>query len=352
MKYRRSLVSAVRVVTLVVGVLALLNAVPASAQTVQQGDVFASVNNGNVDWYRSDGTFVKTINTGVGGYTTGGAFDSSGNFYVTNFSAASVTKFDNMGNVVNTYPTGGSSPESILFDAAGDIYVGHASGGKIRKFDSSFTFIETYAHNGASDWIDLRADQCGMLYTFEGTSIESYDLCTKTQLATFASALGGQAFALRIRPNGEVMLANGPNILRLNAAGGTMQTYQPGGELSGWFALNLDPDGTSFWTGTFTSGNFYKVDIATGNVLLGPIATCGSTCLYGLTVAGELIVAQPTPTPTPAGQPTPTPTATAIPATPTPPTPVPVTGRGGLAILVGLLALSGALILWRWSSRS
>ncbi len=350
MESRTVLMRVSQAATLALGIVVLVAAVPASAQTIQQGDVFASVNNGNVNWYRSNGTFVKTINTGQGGFTTGGAFDSSGNFYVTNFSVTSVTKFDNAGNVVNTYPTGGpGSPESILFDAAGDIYVGHA-GGSIRKFDSSFAFIETYAHNAASDWIDLRANQCTMLYTFEGQSIESYDVCTKTQLATFASGLSN-SYALRIRPNGEVMVANNGDIVRLDSSGGTLQTYQPGGEASGWFALNLDPDGTSFWTGTYSTGNFYKVDIASGNVLLGPIATCGSTCMYGLTVAGELIVAQPTPTPTPAGQPTPTPTATVVPATPTPPTPVPVTGRGGLAMLIGLLALSGALILWRWSAR-
>ncbi len=348
MRNRRGLVKVARVAMLIASLVALIAAAPASAQTVQQGDVFASVNNGNVNWYRSNGTFVKTINTGQGGYTTGGNFDSSGNFYVTNFSASSVTKFDNIGNVVNTYPTGGTSPESILFNAAGEIYVGHAFNSP-RKYDSSFTFIESYPVTGGSDWIDIEADQCTMLHTFEGASIERYDVCTKTQLAPFASGLGGSAFALRIRPNGEVMVANGVNILRLDSGGGILQTYQPGGELSGWFALNLDPDGTSFWTGTFDTGNFYKVDIATGSVLLGPIATCGGICLYGLTVAGELSVVQPTPTP--GGQPTPTPTATVLPATPTPPTPVPVTGRGGLAILIGLLALSGALILWRWTAR-
>jgi len=347
MKHRARLVWAARGATLLVCAAALIAAVPAAAQTVQQGDVFASVNNGNVNWYRGDGTFVMTINTGQGGYTTGGAFDAAGNFYVTNFSVNSVTEFDNMGNVVNTYPTGGSSPESILFNAAGDIYVGHAFG-PTRRFDSSFTFIESYPVTGGSDWIDIAADQCTMFHTYEGTTIERYDVCTQTQLTPFASSLGGNAFALRIRPNGEVMLANGVNVLRLDSSGGTTQTYQPGGETSGWFALNLDPDGTSFWTGSFSTGNFYKVDIASGSVLLGPIATCGGSCMYGLTVAGELTVVQPTPTPTTGG---PTPTPTALPATPTPPTPVPVTNRGGLAMLIALLALSGAFILWRWSAR-
>jgi DNA-binding beta-propeller fold protein YncE len=76
------------------------------AATFQTGDVFASVSNGQVNWYRSNGTFVQTLNTGLGGFTTGSAADSAGNLYVTDFSAGAVSKFDNTGTLIGTFGTG------------------------------------------------------------------------------------------------------------------------------------------------------------------------------------------------------------------------------------------------------
>src|SRR5216683_875122 len=49
------------------------------------GDVFASVSSGMVKEFHPTGTFVQTLSTGLGGFTTGSAFDSvsaSANFYV------------------------------------------------------------------------------------------------------------------------------------------------------------------------------------------------------------------------------------------------------------------------------
>lgn len=52
---------------------------------------------------------------------------------------------------------------------------------------------------------------------------------------------------------------------RLNNTGATLQTYAlPETQL---FALNLDPDGTSFWTAARDGSALYRVDIASGKVL-------------------------------------------------------------------------------------
>ncbi|MFQ5505115.1 MAG: hypothetical protein ACE5F1_10005 [Planctomycetota bacterium] len=74
----------------------------------------------------------------------------------------------------------------------------------------------------------------------------------------------------------------------MNSAGAVVQTYDYGSEGS-WFSLNLDPNGSSFWAGNFGSSNFYRFNIATGAVEVGPISTGtrGST-LFGITVKGEL----------------------------------------------------------------
>jgi hypothetical protein len=63
-------------------------------------------------------------------------------------------------------------------------------------------------------------------------------------------------------------------------------TYDLAG-VDGWFALNLDPDGTSFWSGSFLNDTFYKFDIASGTKLEEVNTGLGSGHLYGLVVYGE-----------------------------------------------------------------
>ena len=96
-----------------------------------------------------------------------------------------------------------------------------------------------------------------------------------------------------------VLLANNANILHYNSAGQVIQTYSVPGE-NNWFSLNLDPDGTSFWSGGYISSNVYKFNIQTGAIEAGPINTStASNTLFGICAKGEITVAQPTPTSTP-----------------------------------------------------
>ena len=275
----------------IIVVAALLGlSTPAAAQW-SVGDVFASVGNGRVNVY--DGTthtLQNTLNTGVGGFTTGGAFDATGIFYVTNFSTNQVFKFDQTGALVGSFSTGATNPESIAFNLAGTMYVGHAGDG-IRQLTTAGTPLASFSvatEDRGADWIDLAADQHTVFYTSEGGKIFRYDVATSTQLANFAD-IGGQSYALRLLGAGTgsegLLVANTGNVKRLDAAGNVTQTYDVPGEDS-WFALNLDPNGTSFWSGDFGTGNLYKFDIATG-ALLATIGT-GSSSLFGVTVFGEI----------------------------------------------------------------
>src|SRR2546426_8518256 len=65
--------------------------------TFTPGDVFVAVADGKVNWYHGDGTFVSTLDTGLGGFTTGMSFDSSGKLYVTDFSANEISVFNTDG---------------------------------------------------------------------------------------------------------------------------------------------------------------------------------------------------------------------------------------------------------------
>jgi len=268
------------------------------------GNVFAAVANGSVQHYDGNGNLLETLNSGLGGFTTGMASDSDGNLYVTNFSGGFISRFDGPADPHNhsvfTNADFGSSVESILFDQAGDIYVGQAAGtADIIKYDNSGSetnrFDVTVGPRG-SDWIDLSADQTIMFYTSEGAAIYRYDVVNGTQLTPFTTTLPGvAAYALRLLPGGGLLVADSEQIHRLDDNANIIQSYDATGENT-WFALNLDPDGTSFWSGDFTTANFYKFDIATGNILVGPVNTgTGPATLFGLSVFGEITVSQNNP---------------------------------------------------------
>ncbi|MCY7362345.1 MAG: hypothetical protein LH629_09825, partial [Ignavibacteria bacterium] len=189
-----------------------------------QGDVFVSVGSGRVQWRTPAGALIQTLNTTVGGFTTGMTYDSASNLYVTNVSPV-IKRFDKFGNLLpGNFGSGMATGESILFDNANNTYVGDVSGG-IKKFNLAGTALATYIPSTRVDWIDLAADNCTMFYTQEGTSIKRFNVCTNTAMSDFATGLGGRAFALRIRTNKDVLVANNVNILRLDSNGTVVQTY-------------------------------------------------------------------------------------------------------------------------------
>jgi hypothetical protein len=77
-----------------------------AVQTLSQfgiGDVFVGVGSGLVQWRLPDGTLNATLDTGVGGFTTGMAFDKLGNLYSTAFTANTIVKFDTSGTKIGTF---------------------------------------------------------------------------------------------------------------------------------------------------------------------------------------------------------------------------------------------------------
>ncbi len=264
---------------------AILIGAPASAAAFQVGYVFASIGGGQVQVYDQSGNFIQTLDTGLGGYTTGGTFDSSGNFYVTAFSSNVVSKFDNNGNLVNaTWTTGLGANESIVFDADDNAYIGNASSARILKVNSSGAQVAIYDALQNTDWIDLAADGITILYSNEGSTIRQLNTSTLVD-TVFTTGSYGQLFAKRYLEDGGVLAASGTgNVYRWDAAGVLVDTIAVG--IGSLFALNLDPDGTSFWTGVLGGRQIVKVDIATGEILQSWLAESGT--LYGLTVYGEI----------------------------------------------------------------
>jgi hypothetical protein len=270
------------------------------------GDVFAGVGGGQYKVYTNGGVFKETISDGLGGFTTGCSFNPAlDKLYTTNFSSTTTTVVvyndaspHAITQTINTGAQGGRSAESIVFAANGDFYVGHADGNRdIQRYNSAGAYQQSYdvaTEARGSDWIDLAADQKTMYYTSEGRLVKRYDVSgAGAQLANFATLPGaGNAFALRLLPPGDgsggLLVADAGTVKRLDSSGSVVQTYDAGTNNS-WFALNLDPNGTSFWAGSYDTNTFYRFNIASGAVEIGPIASGGS--LFGLCVKGELTAA-------------------------------------------------------------
>jgi streptogramin lyase len=268
--------------------LVALLLLPAAAQAFefQIGDVLAGLQ-GQVQVWRGS-AIVNTL-TVPPTYTTGMATDKAGNVYVTNL--VTVTKYDKTGAVLaNPFVTPGGTPESIVFDKAQNFYLSDVGGGiGVTKYDLSGNKLATYSNIGRTDWIDLAQDQTTLYYTTEGNFVGRYDTVTGTVLSNFATGLtGGSAFALRILSDGGVLVADGAFVQRLDSAGNKIQTYDVTGEDT-WFALNLDPDGKTFWSGNYGTGKFYHFDIASGSQIGSAYDTgTGYYSLFGLAVYGEI----------------------------------------------------------------
>jgi hypothetical protein len=272
------------------------------------GDVFTGVGNGHIKEYTPTGTLVQTLDTlSNSSEQTGMCFDGNtltSNLRSTNFSNNSMSRIPQSGGV--QYPWGGpfsTDPESCVVSVDPNtnqtvVYVGQADGSRdVLKFDLSGTLLDSYnvaTGPRGSDWIDLSADKCTLLYTSEGTLIRRYDVCADAQLSDFATLPSGACYALRIRANGEVMVACTNNVYRLSSAGLLLQTYpKPLTESSFLFAMNLDPNGTSFWTAGFFTANVYHYDITSGLVINSFTAVKDGPTLAGLAIFGEPVVSLP-----------------------------------------------------------
>lgn len=259
------------------------------------GDVFVGVDNGSYHAFDHNGNLKDSISDGLGGITTGCAFNpTETKLYTTNWGHDKVEVYDNTSHaLIQTINTSGDHNESVVFTRAGDFYVSHPSGG-IAHYTAAGTLLGTLAAGVRTDWMDLTADETTMFFSDEGGAIHRWDVVHNTRLPDFATVPTGSAFALRLLPPGDgsggLLVAAGSQLLRLNSSGGVAQTYtDPARPGTFFFALALDTGGTSFWAGAPTVDSLYRFNIATGALELGPVGTQGGTAdgADGVCVKGE-----------------------------------------------------------------
>lgn len=269
----------------------------AAAASWTRGDLFIGVSGGKYQVRDGAGALKETITGPFGGFTTGCAFNNDfTRFYGTYFSATKVVAFDfahphAAAQTIDTAVTSpGGASESIVFAANGHFYVGHPDGNDlIHEYDAAGTLVNTFGaavESRGTDWTDLTVDQTTLFYTSEGRRVKRFNVATNTQLADFATLPGsGTAFAVRLLPpndgTGGLLVADLVNVKRLDGAGNVVQTYDTAGENS-WFALTLDPNGTSFWSANEDTDNVYRFNIATGVQELTFSTGTGGRTVFGL----------------------------------------------------------------------
>jgi hypothetical protein len=243
--------------------------------------------------------------------------------------------------------------ESIVFDRAGDMYVGAQvlpsnetswlGHGWILKMSKTGVLLGWWQVDAGAaqnpshdpsisvdvhgvDWLDLSLDETTIYYTSEDTFIRSFHIANGADASgpfaagtqgravpihtsavgnPLSSRLGGKAFALRILPPGDpaggFLVATSSAVYRVTQDGLIVAGYYQLG-VAGYFALNLTPDGKSFWAGTF-SGAIYRFHMASvqgvdgnGNLLVagsmaGPFST-GAATATGICVKREYTASQ------------------------------------------------------------
>jgi hypothetical protein len=94
-------------------------------------------------------------------------------------------------------------------------------------------------------------------------------------------------------PDGGVVVADKRDIKLLSSAGAFVRSYDADGQ-NDWRFLTLDPNKTSLWAGDATTGNFYKLNLASGAIEVGPIKVPSGN-LSGLCMEGGFSAAQRSP---------------------------------------------------------
>jgi sugar lactone lactonase YvrE len=297
---------------LLTGILSIATAGILSAQAPDWsvGDVFLAVGDGAYHVYDRTGGYKHAIEDQLGGYTSDCGFNPAlDRLYTLNYTRTRIVVYDDAAEhgvlqvVDPSEVSPGGHSGAIAFAADGDFYVGHPDGNAlIHKYSSSGMLMATFEvpvdGRRGTNWVDLSSDQQTLYYTSAGRAIQRFDTGSATSLPDFAALPGdGHAEGLRLLPPGDgsggMLVADGSDIKRLDDAGEVVQTYDAH-DLDSWFAINLDPDGRSFWATDHGADQVCRFNLDTGLIERTFTAGPGNT-VFGVCLKGELTAGVPQP---------------------------------------------------------
>jgi len=232
------------------------------AEAFQTGEILLGQGDGKIYVYHGS-TLNRTLNVGIttGYYVYGTCISTNGEYvYATSAGSSGTGRFTrfNKSDVIlnaNWFSFGpGKHPVACAVDAHGNIFVGLTSGGtttdpKIRKYNQNGELIETYSpetNEVRFRYFDISRDQCTLLYT-SGRLIKRFDVCTRQQLTDFADLsnlafLPGKCSAIKIRKNGEVMVACSSSVGQPNERNFLVSLGREGNIVRGYDGSNYIAD--------------------------------------------------------------------------------------------------------------
>jgi hypothetical protein len=238
---------------------AVNSAITALAPTNTGGAVAAS------QTYQTTGTVIlNAASNGLNG-PVGMAVDASGNLYVTNFGANSVTEYSTTG-VVSTYTTGvPTGPVGIVFDASGNAYVVGQTSAQVIRFAGGISGAAAgIVTSGLSTATGIAIDASGNIYVANSgnATITKYSVSgTSATLALtyYASNFGAGFNTFTV--TGGVSVDNSGNVwFATTLAGATyLGEFSPSGAAlnvsnglgtTNNYGVYLDGGGNIFITGT------------------------------------------------------------------------------------------------------
>ena len=204
------------------------------------------------------------VNSGLNN-PLGIAIDASGNIFVANLNASTVSKITSNGTVT-TFATV-TSPKGLAFDASGNLYVSsYGASGSIVKIASNGT-TSTFA-SSVTNPTGLAFDASGNLYVSSYTTSTIYKYTSGGTQSTFATSISSPT-GLAFDASGNLFAAtNGGTIYKITSAG-VKTTFASSSSLMG---LAFDRAGNLYACRYSSSGSIYKYNTSgTQSTLITPI---------------------------------------------------------------------------------
>ncbi len=222
---------------------------------------------------------------------SGLAFDSSGNLYVTNYAANTISKIT-PGGVVSTFVASGlNGPAGLAFDSSGNLYVADNNGANNVLKITPLGAVSTFVNSGLSNPIGLAFDSNGNLYVANNglNEISEFSPNGTPLNAAFAAGLSGP-YGLAFDSAGYLYVTSANTIARVSPAG-MVSTFVSSG-LSNPYGLAFDSSG-NLYVANGGANTISKITIPDGSHTWGSApVTLGSTASIAAVSDSALNISQ------------------------------------------------------------
>ena len=190
---------------------------------------------------------------------------------VSNFSTFSVVDLRPDGSRAPVTVSVSGQPIALVVDAAGSPYVlaNHGGGSAVVAFNSDGSLRAIHSIGGLNasyshTAIDLAAAQCTLFILEQQRRVRRFNICTGTALPDFPIPEVADYGAIRILPDGGLLVSGHDELLRFDAAGTLVRTYGLSAQFA--FALMLRDGGAQVLVGEQDqcAGRLITLDLESG----------------------------------------------------------------------------------------